>query len=103
MSIGKFTGVIWLFLTTTLYSAWAQAANTVDSIRVWPSPSNTRVVIDLKKKPDFTYFSLSNPQRLVIDLTDTKNTYQIAKLKHKSKLLRKVRVSKAKKKGGSSF
>ncbi len=103
MSIRKLTSALGLFLITLSFSVWVQAANTVDSIRVWPSPSNTRVVIDLKQKPDFTYFSLSNPQRLVIDLSNTKNTYQLSKLTHKSKLLRKVRVSKAKKKTGLRF
>nr|WP_268407572.1 N-acetylmuramoyl-L-alanine amidase [Alteromonas sp. a30] len=81
----------------------AQAANMVDSIRVWPSPANTRVVIDLKQTPKFTYFSLSNPQRLVIDLADTKNRYQLSKLSHDSNLLRKVRTSQAKSKGDLRF
>ena len=81
----------------------AHAANTVDSIRVWPSPTNTRVVLDLKQQPQFTYFTLSNPQRLVIDLKATKNKVDLKSVNHDSKLLRKLRTSTPKNKSSTRF
>ncbi|GAL38145.1 N-acetylmuramoyl-L-alanine amidase [Vibrio maritimus] len=43
-------------------------ANALEGIRVWPSPDETRVVIDLKSEADYSYFSLSGPSRIVVDL-----------------------------------
>nr|WP_264874334.1 LysM peptidoglycan-binding domain-containing protein [Vibrio agarivorans] len=52
-------------------------ANVLESIRVWPSPEETRVVIDLKSEAVHSYFTLSSPDRVVVDL---KNTTLAAKL-----------------------
>lgn len=59
----------WLVLGLLLLAATGQA-NTVkvDGVRLWPSPTNTRLVFDLSGPVDYSYFSLSNPDRLVIDL-----------------------------------
>ena len=49
----------------------AYAANSIDGIRLWPAPENTRIVFDVKQKPDYKFFTLSKPNRLVIDFTNT--------------------------------
>jgi N-acetylmuramoyl-L-alanine amidase len=56
------------------FSVSTFAANSIDGIRVWPAPENTRIVFDVKKKPEYKYFTLTNPNRLVIDFANTKNT-----------------------------
>lgn len=56
------------------------AKNTIDSIRVWPAPENTRIVFDLKNKPDYKFFTLSKPERLVIDFNNTHNNVALASL-----------------------
>jgi N-acetylmuramoyl-L-alanine amidase len=56
------------------------AANSIDGIRVWPAPENTRIVFDVKQKPDYKFFTLSKPNRLVIDFTNTKNTVALKNL-----------------------
>ena len=50
------------------------AQNNIDGVRIWPSPDNTRVVFDMKAEPEFSYFTLKNPLRLVIDLKNTSNS-----------------------------
>ena len=45
----------------TVFIAKAGATNNIEGVRVWPAPENTRLVFDLSGKPDFSYFSLSNP------------------------------------------
>lgn len=68
-------------------------ANTLEGLRVWPAPDETRVVIDLKQEADYSYFTLSSPSRLVVDL---KNTDLKAKLPINvtgSAVLSKVRKS----------
>lgn len=64
----------------SLFSVSIFAANSLDGIRVWPAPENTRIVFDVKEKPDYKYFTLSKPNRLVIDFTNTKNTVVLKNL-----------------------
>lgn len=79
-----------------LVSANAGAANTVEGVRIWPSPDNTRVVFDLSDTPDYTYFSLKNPHRLVIDLKNTDDKVDFSQVKTPKSLIKKIRQSKAK-------
>jgi len=64
----------------SLLSVNTYAANSIDGIRVWPAPENTRIVFDVKQKPDYKFFTLSKPNRLVIDFTNTKNTVALKNL-----------------------
>ncbi|WP_413285869.1 N-acetylmuramoyl-L-alanine amidase [Vibrio sp. MA40-2] len=82
-----------------LFSITSVNANELESLRIWPSPDETRVVIDLTSEVDYSYFTLSSPSRLVIDL---KNTELNAKLPidiNDSKILSKIRSSGAPSKG----
>ena len=72
------------------------AANSIDGIRVWPAPENTRVVFDVKQKPDYKYFTLSNPNRLVIDFKNTKNTVALKKLAANDPRVKRFRSSYSK-------
>ena len=69
-----------VFTFTALFSGSTYAANSIEGIRVWPAPENTRIVFDVKKKPDYKFFTLTKPNRLVIDFTDTKNAVSLKKL-----------------------
>nr|WP_279382262.1 N-acetylmuramoyl-L-alanine amidase [Oceanisphaera pacifica] len=71
-------------------SAWA---NQLESIRVWPSPDTTRIVLDMSSAPDHEYFMLSDPHRLVVDLRQTKNRVKFSAIKNTSELITKVRNS----------
>ncbi len=46
----------------------AAAPATLKDIRVWASPDSTRVVLDLSAAASYTVFTLSGPERIVIDL-----------------------------------
>ncbi|KFZ37532.1 N-acetylmuramoyl-L-alanine amidase [Shewanella mangrovi] len=85
----------------SLFSAAAFAANTLNSVRIWAAPDSTRVVFDLGNKPDFKYFTLNNPERLVIDLDSTHqgSKLSLANLSNNSQLVKRVRFSKPPKKG----
>ena len=88
------TLAIWFCLCTQLH-----AANNINGIRVWPAPENTRVVFDLSKKPDYKYFSLSSPQRLVIDFKDSKKIVSLKNIIKNDKRIKRIRTSKSKSKG----
>ncbi|MCF7504115.1 MULTISPECIES: LysM peptidoglycan-binding domain-containing protein [Vibrio] len=69
------------------------SANSLKGLRVWPSPEETRVVIDLKSEADFSYFTLSSPSRLVVDLKHTGLATQLPVVVKDSPVLTKVRKS----------
>jgi N-acetylmuramoyl-L-alanine amidase len=91
--------LLWLSLATawlTVNNTIAASVNSIDGVRVWPAPESTRVVFDLKNKPDYKYFSLSNPSRLVIDFKNTKNSTQLKALANNDPRIKVFRSSSAK-------
>jgi len=53
-----------------LLATAAQAATTVENIRIWSEGGKTRVVLDLSKPTEHSIFTLRGPDRLVVDLRD---------------------------------
>ncbi len=89
--------VLWVVLWLVSTSALA-TQNKIDGLRIWPSPGSTRVVLDLDAAPEFTYFTLANPDRLVIDLADTKDSADLSNVENSGDLIRRVRYSTPKNK-----
>lgn len=56
-----------LLLCSVLVSGWAQALQ-LSATRLWPSPDYTRITLEAAEPVPYKFFTLSNPQRLVIDL-----------------------------------
>jgi N-acetylmuramoyl-L-alanine amidase len=79
--------------------AFPAYANTLESVRVWPSPDDTRVVIDLHSEATFSYFTLSSPNRLVVDLKQTALKTKLPIKVSDSKVLTKIRKSSPPEKG----
>lgn len=88
---GLFSGLI--IITS---SAWA---NTLENIRVWPAPDETRIVMDMTSEPAYSYLTLSNPNRLVIDLKKTTLGMTLPKNIKNSEILTKIRKSTPPQKG----
>ena len=76
-----------------LFFSYTALANSLEGVRVWPSPDETRVVIDLKSKADFSYFTLSSPERLVVDLNNTTLSTKLPLIVGDSAVLSQVRKS----------
>ena len=57
-------GVLVLLLAS---GSAAAAPAALKDIRLWASPDSTRVVLDLTAPASYTLFSLSNPDRIVVD------------------------------------
>ncbi|MEH8016895.1 N-acetylmuramoyl-L-alanine amidase [Rheinheimera muenzenbergensis] len=81
-----------LFILSGLCIA-AQASNEVQSVRVWPSPDNTRVVFDLTAAPEHKYFALDKPDRLVIDLRNIKSGSNLPAVSGDTGLIKAIRSS----------
>lgn len=67
------TVLLWLLPS----QAWAAD---VDSVRLWRAPDSTRLVFDLSSTAEYNIFALQNPNRLVIDLSDSRVKTQFDKL-----------------------
>ena len=50
----------------------AHAATTVENIRVWSENGKTRVVLDLSRPARHSIFTLRGPDRLVVDLKNSR-------------------------------
>ncbi len=84
--------ILCIAFALSLFSV-SSLANTLESLRVWPSPDETRVVIDLKSEAQYSYFTLSSPERLVVDLKDTQLKAKLPLNVQGSPVLRKIRKS----------
>lgn len=68
-----------LSLLVLMFASAATAA-TVKNVRIWPAPDHTRIVFDLDKPVSHKVFSLSGPDRLVIDLDSASTKTDIESL-----------------------
>ncbi|MCK9468282.1 MAG: N-acetylmuramoyl-L-alanine amidase [Porticoccaceae bacterium] len=59
-------GMVLLFLTAD------SLAKTVHGVRLWRAPDHTRLVFDLTADAEHSLFTLENPDRLVVDISDIK-------------------------------
>ncbi|MCG9598903.1 N-acetylmuramoyl-L-alanine amidase [Vibrio sp. Isolate25] len=100
MIISKFVRAVSVSLLFVLFllpiRVWA---NALESIRVWPSPDETRVVIDLASEAEYSYFTLSSPERLVVDLPRTSLNTKLPINVSDSPVLKKIRKSSPPQKG----
>ena len=55
-----------------LLSSAAMAGSTVENVRIWSENNKTRVVLDLSQSVQHSIFTLRGPDRLVIDLKDSR-------------------------------
>ena len=58
--------------TMLLFCSAASAGTTVENIRLWAEDGKTRIVLDLSKPADHKIFTLRGPDRLVIDLANSR-------------------------------
>ncbi|MGR5149869.1 N-acetylmuramoyl-L-alanine amidase [Photobacterium alginatilyticum] len=87
-----------LFFWVGMFGSVAMA-NELKSIRVWPAPDETRVVLDLQDEVTFSYFTLTKPERLVVDLKKTTLKTKLPVTVKNSAVLTKIRNSSAPEKG----
>ena len=59
-----------LVASLALLASAAQAATTVQNVRIWAENGKTRVVLDLDRAGAHSIFTLRGPDRLVVDLKD---------------------------------
>jgi N-acetylmuramoyl-L-alanine amidase len=83
--------LLWAVLLTLCAGQQALAQVPVESARIWPAPDHTRVVFDIGQSVQHNVFSLSNPARLVIDMTDTRLAADLEELDLSGSPIRRIR------------
>lgn len=68
-------------------------ANALENVRIWPAPDETRVVMDMAAEPAYSFFTLTKPDRLVVDLKNTSLGMTLPHQVKDSAILTKIRKS----------
>ncbi|UCE89732.1 MAG: N-acetylmuramoyl-L-alanine amidase [Pseudomonadota bacterium] len=63
----------------------------IQGLRMWPAPDNTRLVFDLNAPVQHSLFTLSGPERLVIDLKNASLLTRMPAFDYDKSLLRGIR------------
>ncbi|WP_181714879.1 N-acetylmuramoyl-L-alanine amidase [Vibrio tarriae] len=91
LNVSRFVFLLFGFVLLAIApQTWA---NVLEGVRVWPSPDETRVVLDVKSEVDYSYFTLSSPERLVVDLNQSTSRAKLPVNVTESGILSKVRAS----------
>jgi len=69
-------------------------ASEVRGLRMWPAPDNTRLVFDLNAPVEHSLFTLRNPDRIVIDLKNTKVSGVLPSVTYNESRLKGIRYAK---------
>lgn len=86
-------GLYGLMLAGLLALAPALQAADIQSVRVWRAPDNTRLVFDLSGPVQHTLFSLSAPERVVIDVPASSFKAAVNQLELKDTPIQSVRAA----------
>jgi len=70
------------------------AASEVRGLRMWPAPDNTRLVFDLNAPVEHSLFTLRNPNRIVIDLKNTKVSGVLPSATYNESRIKGIRYAK---------
>ncbi|PKF61190.1 hypothetical protein CW745_11185 [Psychromonas sp. psych-6C06] len=82
-----------LIVSFLLFAFNSAQANQLKGVRAWPSPDNTRVVLDLSGKPDYEIHYLKKPNRLVLDIQSTRSKVNLKTISHDGPLVKNIRAS----------
>lgn len=80
-----------LIATVLLLNSVAYAGTTVENVRIWSENDKTRVVLDLSRSVQHNIFTLRGPDRIVIDLKDSRLAASLTALPEGTGAVRGIR------------
>jgi len=80
-------GVLFLCMSVVSYGA------TITNARVWPAPDHTRLVFEVSAGVEHKLFTLSNPRRIVLDLTNVKSLTELSDLSLSGSPIKRIRTA----------
>lgn len=81
-----------LMLSAVSLSAVAGGVQ-VEGVRMWPAPDHTRLVLDLSEPVDHRLFSLEGPERVVIDLKNSRFSGSLPAFSFDEGLIKNIRYA----------
>ncbi|ENO13304.2 AMIN domain-containing protein [Marinobacter nanhaiticus D15-8W] len=88
MSVAR---VFLALMSVLLMAAGVRADTALNSARLWPAPDHTRLVLDMGDSVEHSIFALKNPDRLVIDIENTKLSANLDGLDLSGSPIRRIR------------
>lgn len=76
-----------------MLTGYAQAVS-IEGVRMWPAPDNTRLVLDLTAPVQHSLFTLSNPNRIVIDLDSAELVATLPDLTKTLSVIKEIRYAR---------
>ena len=83
-----------LCLVATVLPARAADIHAVNKVRLWTSPDSTRMVFDVDSAPDHQIFHLHKPERVVIDMAQSRFSAGVEKTLPTGGVIKAVRTAK---------
>lgn len=80
-------GVMFFCVSAVSYSA------TITNARVWPAPDHTRLVFEVTAGVEHKLFTLSNPSRIVLDLSNVKSVTELSDLSLTGSPIKRIRAA----------
>lgn len=90
MTLLRLITTVFLFLLSSL----ALAQSEINGVRMWPAPDNTRLVFDIDSPVEHTLFTLSNPERIVIDIQNARLVNPLDSIDYSKSLLKGIRTAR---------
>lgn len=87
----KITRVLFALFLSLLAGAVLAKDAVVDDVRVWAAPDHTRIVFEISGLVQHKLFSLSKPNRIVIDLSDATLNKSFSGPEHSKGIIKKIR------------
>jgi N-acetylmuramoyl-L-alanine amidase len=93
MNLLKTITVVSLVVCSLLSGLASAARVNIENPRIWPAPDHTRLVLDISGEVKHKAFSLANPNRLVLDIQDSRIKDSLKKLKLSGTPVKKIRTA----------
>ena len=90
----RFHFALTVFLLSIISTPLTGLAQTeVNTVRMWPAPDNTRLVFDLTAPAEHNLFTLVGPDRIVIDLKQTRFRGKLPEFSYKDSFIKNIRYA----------
>jgi len=67
---GKKIYIVFIILLVCIPISYANDLAVISSLRLWPAPQSTRIVLDLSAPVKYKLSTLTNPERVVLDISN---------------------------------
>ncbi|MDT0596193.1 N-acetylmuramoyl-L-alanine amidase [Glaciecola petra] len=82
-----------LFILLSVFVSSANADNSIEQVRFSDTSDTARIVLEFKSEPKYSYFSLQNPHRMVLDLQGVERKFDFSTVTISGNKIKRLRHS----------